>query len=138
MTTTATRTTQAHENPIKDVHTYWKVSGMGLAAIAILGIIVNILFGNQQGIPGFLVFDWTHNIVHVALAALALGVGFGNVNLAIARPLALVVGIVYLALGVVGFIAGNLFSFMGLHLQFGENLVHLLIGAWGVFVAMAN
>lgn len=134
MTTTATRTkaSSTNVNPVKDVQTYWKISGLGLAAIAVLGILVNLLFGNQQGVPGFLVFDWTHNIVHVALAALALGIGFGGASPAVARPLALVVGTVYLALGLLGLFAGGILSFMSLHLELGENLVHLLIGAWGV------
>jgi NO-binding membrane sensor protein with MHYT domain len=78
----------------------------------------------------FLAFDWTHNIVHVVLAAVALYVGFmAPANLC--NLYAKTFGIVYLGLGVAGFFWNGI-SATVLHLELGENLVHIVIGAWGV------
>lgn len=133
-------TTHAEPNPIADVRIYWRVSGIALAAVAVLGIVLSLATGGAF-ISGFLEFDWTHNIVHVALAAVALGLGFGNVDRAVSKNIAKVIGVVYLGLGVVGFIGPvveMLESLLGLGLEVGENLVHLLIGAWGAYAGFTE
>lgn len=78
----------------------------------------------------FLAFDWTHNVLHVVLAAVALYVGFGPVGAAMTTNYARYFGIVYLALGVLGFFVPALGP---LHLELGENVIHLLIGGWGAY-----
>lgn len=131
-------------NPLMNATLYARITGIALLAIAILGMVFSAM-GDGSGRYGlfcenattcegaasnnsFLAFDWTHNIVHVVLAGIALYVGFaatGN----IATLYAKVFGIVYAGLGVTGFFATDLGI---LHLELGENLVHLLVGAWGI------
>lgn len=121
-------------NPILDGKMYARVTGIAVGAVALLGIILNAV--GQENLLGenFLAFDWTHNILHVVLAAVALYVGF----MAPANLITLyckVFGIVYAALGVVGFVPAvvdGLDSALALHLELGENLIHLIIGAWGI------
>lgn len=141
-TTTATRTTVTQNpNPIMNVQIYWRVSGIALAATAALGIVLNLIGQGALLGEGFLAFDWVHNILHVALAALALGMGFGNPDRDVSRTVAVIVGGVYLLLGVVGFLSGTLFglgSLLGLHIELGENLVHLLIGSWGLVAGLSK
>lgn len=135
-TATASRNTSSTTN----VGVYWKVSGVALAAVAALGILLNAI-GQGGLLGGFLSFDWTHNIVHVLLAVVALGIGFSTVEASLSKNLAKVVGIVYLGLGVVGFLPGivdAVDSLLGLHLELGENLVHLVIGAWGVYAGFTT
>lgn len=115
------------ENALLSPRMYARITGIALAAVALLGIVME-LAADGSFIPGFLEFDWTHDIVHVVLAAVALFVGFGA-SPAFARTYAKLFGVVYLALGVVGFFVADLVI---LQLELGENLVHLLIGAWGV------
>lgn len=132
-------------NPMTNAKTYAQITGIALAAVAVLGIVLSAmgtdgmygLFCNEPSATtcegtaaekSFLGFDWTHNILHVVLAAIALYVGFAATP-SLASTYAKVFGIVYLGLGVVGFIQPNLAI---LHLELGENLVHVLIGAWGV------
>lgn len=119
-------------NPVMNPRLYWIVSGYALAAVAILGIVVNIFAGNMAGLTGFLEFDWTHNIVHVLLAAVAFYFGYANQNAGLAKTMAIVFGFVYAGLGVLGLFAGDALSFIGLHMELGENLVHLLLGAWAL------
>jgi hypothetical protein len=109
---------------------YARVTGFALAAVALLGIVLQ-LATNGKFIEGFLVFDWTHDLLHVALAGLALAAGFAAGG-AYARNYARVFGIVYTGLAVAGFVSGNVVGFLGIHLELGENLVHAAIGVWGL------
>ena len=122
-------------NPIMNPKLYAKITGIVLAAVAVLGLVLS-LANDGKFIEGFLMFDLTHDIVHVVLAGVALYVGFAATN-AMARLYAQVFGIVYLALGVVGFVwpgvQATTTTTMGiLGLELGENLVHIAVGAWGV------
>lgn len=130
MAETITRTTRpATSNPIMDPVLYWRVSAFALSAVALLGILVNVLFGNEKGLEGFLMFDWGHNIVHVVLALAAFIFGFGNLSAGITKTFAIIFGFVYAGLGVLGFIVADLGI---LHLEIGENLIHLVLGAWAL------
>ena len=137
---TEVHTQASNQQPIMlDVVVYWRTSGIALAAVAALGIIMSLMSAGAF-ISGFLEFDWTHNIVHVVLAALALTLGFTTAGASVSRLMAKIVGIVYLLLGILGFIppvVTLLSDMLGLHLELGENLVHLLIGAWGVVAGFA-
>lgn len=127
---------------LANVDIYWKTSAIALAAVALLGIVVNLAGGNFAYTPdvsameGILVFDWTHNVVHVALAAVAGAFGFGSFSSKLSANAAKVVGVVYLALGVLGFVPAVtelLESSIGLGLEVGENLIHVTLGAWGAY-----
>ncbi|MGB0653621.1 MAG: hypothetical protein ACPGQL_10525 [Thermoplasmatota archaeon] len=113
---------------------YWRVSAFALSAVAILGIVVNAVTGEVAGIANFLEFDWVHNILHVVLALAAFVFGFGNVGAAARKYGAIVFGFVYMALGVFGLIAGPLSYEIGtlMGLELGENLVHVVLGAWAL------
>lgn len=127
-------------NPIADVTTFWRISGVAVAAVAVLGIVLNAV-DNGNLLGSFLTFDWTHNIVHVVLAAIALVMGFATVAMNTSKMVAKVFGAVYLLLGVAGFISAGLFGLgdaIGLELEIGENLVHLVIGAWGLYAGMSG
>jgi hypothetical protein len=127
---------------------YWRISGIALAAIAILGIAINLVGGNYAYVPdvdvmeNILVFDWAHNVVHVLLAAIALAFGFTGLRTSDAsKPTAGVIGVVYLALGVAGFFTGFtelLDDLVGLGLETGENILHLVLGAWGAYVGFLS
>ena len=132
-------------NPIMNAKTYAQITGIALAATAVLGIILSAMGeGGMYGLfcseptattcegtaseNSFLGFDWTHNILHVVLAAVALMVGYSAYS-RMAVTYAKVFGIVYALLGVLGFFMTSLGP---LHLELGENLIHLVIGAWGI------
>jgi hypothetical protein len=117
-------------NPILNPRTYAIVSGCALAATALLGIVLEI--ANDGGfVAGFLEFDWTHDVLHVVLAGAALAAGF-TASGAYARLYARVFGAIYTLLAVVGFLSADAVGFLGIHLELGENLVHAVIGVWGL------
>lgn len=128
---------------------YWRISAIVLVAVALLGIVLNLLGeGSQNYFPSWefmesvLVFDWPHNIVHIGLAAIALVFGFTGLRTSQAsKPTAGVIGVVYLLLGIAGFFpafADLLADGVGLHLEIGENIFHLLLGGWGAFVGFVS
>lgn len=131
-------------NPIMNATLYARITGFALLAIAVLGMVFSAIGdGGQYGLfcnggdmtcegaaseKSFLAFDWAHNIVHVVLAGVALWAGFAataNLTSLYAKGF----GAVYTLLGITGFFVMDL-GFM--HLENGENLVHLVIGVWGL------
>ncbi|HWG89450.1 MAG TPA: hypothetical protein VNZ52_01245 [Candidatus Thermoplasmatota archaeon] len=121
---------------------YWKISGIAVGAVAALGIVMNLVKADGVLLTNFLAFDWTHNVLHVILAAAAVTFGFTKaVEAKVVKTAALAFGAVYLLLGVLGFINGVttfLATALNLHLEMGENLIHLAIGGYGVFAGLQN
>jgi hypothetical protein len=127
MSELATPTTT--RNPLIDPALYWRVSAFALTAVALLGIVLTAM--DQATLLGsdFLAFDWSHNVLHVVLAGAAFLFGFANLPANLVRTFAIVFGFVYGGLGVLGFFVADLGI---IHLELGENLVHLALGAWGL------
>lgn len=111
--------------------TYAQLTGVVVGAVALLGIVLNATSNATLLGADFLAFDWTHNIVHVALAAIGLYVGFGGASASMQKNYAIVFGAVYAILGIVGFVGVT--TIAGIGLEIGENIVHLVIGALGVY-----
>ncbi|HLF16640.1 MAG TPA: DUF4383 domain-containing protein [Candidatus Thermoplasmatota archaeon] len=127
-------------NPIMNPGLYWRVSAFALAAVALLGIVWNAVEGeNNVGITDVLQFDWTHNIVHVVLAGAAFIFGFANLPGKVVKTAAIVFGVVYLGLGILGFVLGNGEEVaMSMNLEWGENALHLLLGGWGLVAGLGS
>ncbi|PWK13901.1 DUF4383 domain-containing protein [Tumebacillus permanentifrigoris] len=107
------------------VRTFARVAGWLFLLLGILGFFVTDLLGLIQ-------FDSTHNIIHLVLGL--VGIAAGQSDNA-AKWFAKVFGVIYLLLGIVGFFFPML---AGLHLEVTENLVHLVVGAWGVYVGFGK
>lgn len=116
---------------------YFRLTSIVLALVGVLGIILAAM-GQEDALafgmtPGFLTLTWTHSIVHLVLAAVAGLLGFGSVAPNAVKMLAIVIGAVYLLLGIVGFMLANpLGDTLTLELGLGGNLVHVLLGGLGV------
>ena len=147
-TTYATRTPAA-TNPLLDPVVYWRVSAFALTAVAVLGVVLAAISGggNESARDQILAFDshhglgltWTHTIVHFVLAGAAFLFGFGNLGPAVTRTFAIVFGVVYAGLGVLGFLFSDPLGDGALALNLGValNAVHLLLGAWALTAGIA-
>jgi len=112
-----------------NVKTYCQTAGVILLVLGLAGIL-----GLQ--IPGFLsVSEPTEIALHFVTGGLAAWAGFtaGGYS-SFAKSYAQVFGVIYLVLGVIGFIAPDLP--LGIHLDLACNLAHLVLGAWGVYVGL--
>jgi len=117
-------------NPVLDTRTYALVSGFGVGTVGVLGIVL-ILVGQRDLLGAdFLAFDWTHNVLHLVLAMVGTYVGF-DLAPRYCNLYAKTFGGTYLALGALGFVWPGI-SATVFHLELGENLVHLALGAWGL------
>ncbi len=123
---------------------YFRISAFTLAAVAVLGFIMNIVDGSNVSTSlglgnTFLNFTYAHDAVHLVLAAAAFLFGFGNLAGNTVKAFAIIFGFVYIALGVVGF-----FAFTGssgdsfLALTPALNIVHLLLGAYALTAGFAS
>lgn len=115
-------------NPILDTRKYALISGFAVGTVGVLGIVLNLIGKPDLLGADFLAFDWTHNIVHLVLAMSGTFVGF-DLGPKFCNLYAKVFGVVYLGLGVLGFMVPALGI---LHLELGENVLHVLIGVWGI------
>ncbi len=116
---------------------YARVFGVVLTLIGILGLAINT---DQDTVKSLLGFDvnLTHNVIHLLTGVLGLVAGFAM--LAYARAYALVLGIVYAALGIWGLAVGDGFDPFGLlgSVNMADNFLHLAIGALGIGAYVAS
>ena len=116
---------------------YARVFGVVLTLVGILGLAINT---DQETVKSLLGFDvnLTHNIVHLLTGVLGLVAGFSM--LVYARAYALVLGIVYSALGIWGLAVGEGFDPFGLlgNVNMADNFLHLAIGALGIGAYVAS
>lgn len=135
-------------NPILDPRVYWRVSAVALTAVALLGITLALVSGGgaESTKDQALAFDshhglgftWTHNVVHVILAAAAFVFGFAPMPGKALKAFAVLFGFVYAGLGVLGFLLANpLGTGLALNLGVSLNLVHILLGAWALTAGFA-
>jgi len=107
---------------------YAKVNGVLLLIIGIIGFFTSEFLGIR--------FDPLHNIVHLVIALIALYIGFGNFPEASALSFAKTFGLIYIVLGIMGFFLPDFFGLISLELQ--ENLLHLILGIWGIWIGFSS
>ncbi len=113
---------------------YALVIGLTLVAAGILGFFYNASFGTGDGterdaVLGILDVNAWHNLFHIATGGLGLVVAgsYGG-----ARAYALGVGVVYLVVALLGFLAGDgdeLFNLIPVSTE--DNILNVLIGVAG-------
>lgn len=106
-------------------NTFARVAGWLALLLGILGFFVSDLFGLIQ-------FDLTHNIVHLVLGLLGIAAAQKASG---AKAYAQWFGGIYLILGIVGFFFAE---WAGLHLEVTENLLHIVLGAWGLYAGFGG
>jgi Domain of unknown function (DUF4383) len=117
------------------------VIGTTLVVAGIVGFFYNASFGTGDGtsrdaVLGVLDVNGWHNLVHIASGAIGLLVINSYAG---ARGYALVFGAIYLAVALLGFLAGDgdeIFNLIPVNTE--DNFLHLLIGIAGVGAGVAT
>ena len=120
---------------------YALVIGVTLVVAGIAGFFYNASFSTGDGserdaVLGVLDVNGWHNIVHIASGVIGLAV-VGSYRGA--RAYALGLGVVYLLVTLLGFIAGDgeeIFNLIPVNTE--DNLLHLLIGVAGIAAGLAT
>lgn len=112
-----------------NARTYGQVIGVALLALGVVGL----LSGDQ--LLGLLNIEIVEDVVHLALGAVLLYVGFMLKDAAMGRSIVTVVGVTLLLVGVIGFVSPSLFGLLPkVGYNIADNAVHLVLGALGVYV----
>jgi hypothetical protein len=120
---------------------YAVVIGAALVLAGIGGFFYNASFGSgdatdRDAVLGILDVNGWHNVVHIVTGALGLAVA---ASYAAARGYAIGLGLVYLLVALVGFIAGDgdeIFNLIPVNTE--DNFLHLLIGVAGLVAGLAT
>lgn len=120
---------------------YALVIGLTLVVAGIVGFFYSASFSTgdsveRDAVLGILDVNGWHNLVHIASGAVGL---FLVGSYSGARTYALVLGVVYLIVAALGFIAGDGDEILGLiPVNTEDNLLHLLIGIAGIGAGLAT
>lgn len=128
-TSMASRENAASKSPAR---MWLMILGVTLVLVAILGLISPIVDFFRDNLAVNL--DGGEMIVHWILAALTLGLAFGVKNEALLAKITIAYGIVYLLVGVLGFVSTMSFWMLAL----GDNLLHFLLGAVTIAAGMMS
>jgi hypothetical protein len=113
------------------VRTYAKVVGIVIILVGVVGLIAG-----EEPLLGLFNIEIAEDIVHLLTGGIMAAVGFGVRDTNVVRTVVGVIGVVYLLVGVLGFLAPGLFGLLPAHgYSLADNLLHLVLGVLGVAVA---
>ncbi len=111
------------------VRQYARVIGVVVIVIGVVGL----LLGSDR-LFGLFNIDLVEDIIHLATGGLMLYVGFALRDNMLARNLVGGLGVVYLLVGLLGFIVPKLFGLLPTGYNLADNLLHLALGLLGIAI----
>lgn len=108
---------------------YAKVAGVTIVLIGVGGVLLG-----EKSLLGVLNIDIAEDIIHLVTGGLMAGVGFRGSDRAV-RSVVGGLGVVYLLVGVLGFLVPDLFGLLPHEYKTVlDNLIHLSLGVLGMSV----
>ena len=124
------QTMNAQEQHPSLVRRYAGYLGIALLLTGLLGVVLG-----ERSLFGLLNIDLTEDIIHLVTGGLLAYVGFGQHDSRLARTVVGGLGVVYLLVGVVGFILPDLFGLLPHEYSTFDNLFHIALGLANMAVA---
>lgn len=113
---------------------YAKIVGV----VVLLAGIVGVIAGDpEDGLFGLFNIDIVEDIVHLTTGGLLAYVGFAGSNSAV-KTVVMAIGVAYLLVGVLGFVAPELFGLIPHEYSLADNILHLTLGALALLTALGN
>ncbi len=109
---------------------YAQIIGVVLLLVGLVGFVL----GNVVWL-GILNVDIFEDIVHLITGGLLAYVGFGRVDQALTRTVVGVLGVIYLVVGVLGFVVPMMFGLIPHGYTVFDNLLHLALGIVSIALA---
>ena len=107
-----------------------------IGVVLILVGLVGLVLGDKLWL-GILNIDIVEDIVHLATGGLLAYVGFSGMDLSTARSVVLAVGVIYLVVGILGFLVPMMFGLIPDGYTIFDDLLHLALGVLGLAVALS-
>ncbi len=107
-----------------------------LGVVLVLVGLVGLVLGDKVWL-GILNVDIVEDIVHLATGGLLAYVGFSGVDLSAARGIVLALGVVYLVVGILGFVVPTMFGLIPSGYTIFDDLLHLALGGLSLAVALS-
>jgi uncharacterized protein DUF4383 len=107
-----------------------------LGVVLILVGLVGLVLGDKVWL-GILNVDIVEDIVHLATGGLLAYVGFSGMDLSTARSIVLALGVVYLVVGILGFVVPTMFGLIPNGYTIFDDLLHLALGGLSLAVALS-
>jgi hypothetical protein len=106
-----------------------------IGVVLILVGLVGLVLGDKLWL-GILNIDIVEDIVHLATGGLLAYVGFSGMDLSTARSVVLALGVIYLVVGILGFVVPMMFGLIPDGYTVFDDLLHLALGVLGLAVAL--
>jgi hypothetical protein len=106
-----------------------------IGVVLILVGLVGLVLGDKLWL-GILNIDIVEDIVHLATGGLLAYVGFSGMDLSTARSVVLALGVIYLVVGILGFLVPMMFGLIPHGYTVFDDLLHLALGVLGLAVAL--
>jgi hypothetical protein len=113
---------------------YAKIVGVVVLLVGIVGVIAG---DPEEGLFGLFNIDIVEDIVHLATGGLLAYAGFAGTNRAV-KTIVTALGVVYLLVGVLGFVTPELFGLIPHEYSLADNILHLTLGALALLAALGN
>ena len=113
------------------VRRYAQILGVVLLLVGVVGLVL----GDRVWL-GILNVDILEDIVHLITGGLLAYLGFGRADLALARNLVLALGVIYLVVGILGFVVPEMFGLIPHGYTVFDDLLHLALGVLSIAVAL--
>ena len=107
-----------------------------LGVVLILVGLVGLVLGDKVWL-GILNVDIVEDIVHLVTGGLLAYVGFSGMDLSTARSIVLALGVVYLVVGILGFVVPTMFGLIPNGYTIFDDLLHLALGVLSLVVALS-
>ena len=112
---------------------YARIVGPTVVLIGVVGI----LLGNDP-LGGALNIDLAEDFIHLSSGALLTYLGFASVSDRVVQAVVGGLGVVYLSVGVLGFVIPDLFGLIPHEYSGLDNAIHLVLGILGIGAAAVS
>ena len=110
-----------------------QIVGVVLLLLGVLGLLLG-----DGLLLGLVNIDIVEDIIHLITGGLFAYVGFGQRDEGVARSVVLTLSVIYLLVGLLGFIVPDMLGLLQHGYTVGDNVVHLLLGILGLVAVFAS
>ena len=111
---------------------YAQIVGVVLLLLGVMGLLLG-----ERALLGLVNIDIVEDIIHLLTGGILAYVGFGQRDEGVARNVVMGLSVIYLLVGLLGFVLPDMAGLLPHEYSVADNIIHLALGALGLFVALA-